>query len=214
MTGRRGKTILKINKKKISKKERIGNEISYPFFVFRRGKIKTNSTHPKLTKEEQKEVLQDVTAEMAGLSVREQKFLLATARGISQRKAAQLAGYSPNYSASTLAQRLMPRFQSILTRIGVTPTKLAKVLGEGLAATQVSDAGEHPDYNARHRYLETGLKVFDAFPSQKVRLDHNITYEPYEHKIRRLRERRTQENNKENSPVIDIGNDKNTSDKV
>lgn len=72
-------------------------------------------------------------------------------------------------------------FTDILEKHGVTDDKLASVLMDGLEANRTISAiaGKEanggtvdfvdvPDYATRHKYLETGLKVKDKFPSQKV----------------------------------------------
>jgi len=62
---------------------------------------------------------------------------------------------------------------------GITEAKLLKVLEEGLAATRThldKDGGieETDDFLTRHKYLETGLKLRDAFPAEKKKLEHDF----------------------------------------
>ena len=68
-------------------------------------------------------------------------------------------------------------FPELMDEMGITDDKLIGVLDEGLGATRnisaiagteanggTVDFVEVPDYQVRHRYLETGLKLKDYFP--------------------------------------------------
>jgi hypothetical protein len=74
-------------------------------------------------------------------------------------------------------------FPELMDKMGITDEKLNLVLEEGLAATRsisaiagteanggTVDFVDVPDFMVRHKYLETGLKLKDKFPTSRV--DH------------------------------------------
>ena len=67
----------------------------------------------------------------------------------------------------------LERVRKELRKRGVTEGRLAEVLGRGLDAKRtelvtfqgkITDAVEVPDFHAQHKFLETGLEVFEAKP--------------------------------------------------
>lgn len=71
------------------------------------------------------------------------------------------AGHPPSVVDKPKAIMSQAGFQQLMKEAGVTPEKLSTVLKEGLEATKLfgKDAVRHPDYMARHKYMETGLKL-------------------------------------------------------
>lgn len=88
--------------------------------------------------------------------------------GGSVSGAMRKAGYSPATAKTPSKLTDSPAFIDYLEKAGVTDQKLAQVLNEGLNATKaVVMAAEtndsfvdiQPDYQTRHKYLETAIKV-------------------------------------------------------
>lgn len=78
------------------------------------------------------------------------------------------AGYSPNTAKTPSKLTESVGFIQYLESAGVTDEKIARVLNEGLGATKTVVMGieskesfvdVQPDYQTRHKYLETAIKV-------------------------------------------------------
>jgi hypothetical protein len=97
-------------------------------------------------------------------------------------KAAMLkAGYaesSSNQQSSALgALRNNTRMQEALRKAGFTEEFIAEKIMDGLKATRNAPAKdkesdeeiaeEIPDHHARHKFLQTGAEMLDAFPAKK-----------------------------------------------
>ena len=101
----------------------------------------------------------------------------------SVRAAMIKAGYSPNTYVKPQNLTASKVFREYLDQAGVTDDKLAKVLDEGLGATRAVVMGVksddsfvdiQPDYNTRHKYLETGLKLKGHFTSEPDPTNINV----------------------------------------
>jgi len=133
------------------------------------------------------------------LTMRERKFIAGLAAGKTQKQAAIDAGYSQK-SADCLAYQTLQKatvqtaFQKILEKQGITDEKLGEVLAEGLDATKViacnviapnaegmkdansmtKDFIDVPDFIARHKFLDTALKLKRHYPAEQVEVDTTI----------------------------------------
>ena len=108
--------------------------------------------------------------------------LPAIVEGKKTKKAALLeAGYSEN-TADKQAEQILgssgvrPEVEKAMRKAGITMDKLMKKLEEGLDASRglaIKIGGEttidnSPDFLTRHKYIETSLKLKDAFPATKT----------------------------------------------
>lgn len=116
-------------------------------------------------------------------TIKEKKFVkeyLAT--GNATEAAARVYDVSSRESANALGNENLVKlsFPELMDQMGITDEKLNQVLAEGLEANRtISAIAGHeanggtvdfvdvPDFQTRHRYLETGLKLKDKFPSTK-----------------------------------------------
>lgn len=88
-------------------------------------------------------------------TIKQKKAIAHIIEGDSVSKAMLKAGYSPATAKDPKKLTESPIFLKVLEKAGVTDEKLAERLNEGLDATFKGS----PDYNVRHKYLETGLRV-------------------------------------------------------
>lgn len=100
-------------------------------------------------------------------------------------EAARKAGYSENADDEIAYENLRKphikaAIQERMDQAGITKAKLLQAINEGLEATmvkiathegEITDEKSFPDYSIRHRYLETALKLLDAFPASR----HHVT---------------------------------------
>lgn len=115
------------------------------------------------------------------LTLREKKFIKYLPIATSMSEAMRLAGYSENYINSGERRELLqkPSIQSLMAEMGMDDKFCLTTLKEGFTANKVisamvidkkgqgiSDANsmskdfiEVPDYDCRHKYLTTGLKL-------------------------------------------------------
>lgn len=117
-------------------------------------------------------------------TIKEKKFVKAYLKSGNGTQAA-LEAYdttSPKIAGVIASQNLSRlSISDIMERMGITDDRLMQVLDEGLEATrsvspttgkpsdeQSVEFVDIPDYQTRHKYLETGLKLKDKFPSTKV----------------------------------------------
>ena len=123
-------------------------------------------------------------AEVTELSVREQKLVNALLAGKSQREAMEEAGYACSTSRRGIARlaaknQIQSALSAALDRAGVSPDLLATRIREGL---DLQDPEQAPVMTARHRYLETALRVGGHEPDKKVEVE-----ESYEERILRIK---------------------------
>lgn len=120
----------------------------------------------------------------AELTIRERRLIKFLLEGLSATEAMKKAGYSPT-TAEKQQKRVLsnPKIQnaidSVMTDAGITAEALAATMKAGLDATDDTGA---PDYYARHKYLETALRVGRHEPAKGSDLE-----ETYEQRIFRLR---------------------------
>lgn len=117
-------------------------------------------------------------------TIKEKKFIkeyLDT--GNATEAAARVYDVSSRESAHAIGSENLRKltFPELMDQMGITDEKLNQVLAEGLEANRTISAiagteanggtvdfVDVPDFQTRHRYLETGLKLKDKFPSTKV----------------------------------------------
>ncbi len=91
------------------------------------------------------------------MNLRRQLYKQYRLEGLSQYRAAIKAGYSHGYAWN--ANRRLEKacnFEELLSKHGLDDDSLSEIIKEGTKATK-SDG--KPDYYARHKYIETSLKV-------------------------------------------------------
>lgn len=114
-------------------------------------------------------------------TLKEKKFVKAYLKHGNGTKAALQAYDTTNpKTAGVIAAQNLAKLSigDIMDRKGLTDEILIDTLSEGLKATKpiLKEVGHKkktkeiliPDYAIRHRFLETGLKLKDKFPSTKV----------------------------------------------
>lgn len=89
------------------------------------------------------------------MTTKQAKAIKHIVAGDSVSKAMTKAGYGPGYAKNPQQLTRTKSFKEILEKAGITDNKLAKRLNEGLGATIKGD----PDYNVRHKYVETSLRL-------------------------------------------------------
>jgi hypothetical protein len=128
------------------------------------------------------------------LLTKEKKFFEGRGAGKSKRAAAIDAGYaasSASHMGTVITQKHSDLWDDLLNAQGLDNAKLAKTITDGTEATRVISAVHTdkeasgascdfinvPDWMARHRYVDTALKLRDAFPASNVNLNGNIKVE-------------------------------------
>ena len=106
---------------------------------------------------------------------------------MTKHDAAIAAGYSESTARQAAsAIEITETFKQLVNRV-IPDDKLAKVMSEGLAASNSVTIGrgedaevvDRPDYGIRHKYLETGLKVKGHLNSDNIQaLQLNIVVNP------------------------------------
>ena len=124
--------------------------------------------------------LPDVT----GLTSRERKLVDGLLSGLSRSEAMRAAGYSESYvrtRASVVCRRnnITTALRDAMAIADITTQKLAATMQAGLTASRPDG---WPDFMARHKYLETALRVGGHEPSAESALE-----ETYEERIFRIR---------------------------
>lgn len=113
---------------------------------------------------------------LSALTEKQRKLIKGVAAGKSQTQAAILAGYSEKTAAASATETLgkpnvREALQRALEKVGVSDELLAMKTREGLDATRgmvTKDGVEKvEDFHARHRYLETALKLKGALDSER-----------------------------------------------
>lgn len=146
------------------------------------------------------------------LNLRERKLFAGLEKGLNPTQAAIQAGYAESTARGRLKDILgKPRMQEaiadLMERMGISDEKLMRTLDEGLGATKTISAmvvapnGEGmkdansmtkdfvdvPDFVARHKFLETGLKL-KGHMKEKVEVEH--THMTYEERLKMIHERK------------------------
>ena len=121
---------------------------------------------------------------VTGLSARERRLVDGLLSGLSKSEAMRVAGYSESYvrtRASVVCGRnnITTAIRGAMSAAGITAQKLAATMKAGLSA---SSPDGWPDFAARHKYLETALRVGGFEPSNEPSFE-----ETYEERIIRLR---------------------------
>jgi len=118
------------------------------------------------------------------LSIKQRRFVKCYLQSGNASAAALKAGYKNRQRGFELVSKLVNSglFREFLEQNGLNDNELIKVLKEGLQATKVvgylnnktngtqkvsDEFVEIPDYNCRHRYLETALKLKHLFPEKE-----------------------------------------------
>lgn len=107
----------------------------------------------------------------AKLSVNEAKVIKKIRHGYSLDEALS-STYKGRLSAIKGNLKKRERFQLALEHAGITDSRLAKVINEGMIATKpivVRDKViDYPDYHARHKYVTTILQLRDLIDKEDV----------------------------------------------
>ena len=121
---------------------------------------------------------------VTGLTARERRLVNGLLAGLSRSEAMRAAGYSESYvrtRASVVCGRnnITSAIRGAMSAAGITAKDLAATMKAGLAA---SFRDGWPDFMARHKYLETALRVGGHEPAPESLLE-----ESYEERIIRIR---------------------------
>jgi len=121
---------------------------------------------------------------VTGLSARERKLVDGLLSGLSRSEAMRAAGYSESYvrtRASVVCGRnnITSAIRGAMSAAGITAKDLAATMKAGLAAVTASGAADH---GARHKFLETALRVGGYEASGEAAIQ-----ESYEDRVMRLR---------------------------
>jgi len=122
--------------------------------------------------------------EVTELTCRQRKLVEGLLSGLSKSDAMRAAGYSESYvrtRASVVCGRnnITSAIRGAMRTAGITAQHLAARMKAGLSASRPDG---WPDFMARHKYLETALRVGGHEPSAESRLE-----ETYEERIFRIR---------------------------
>lgn len=99
------------------------------------------------------------------LSIRQRKYKMHRLKGLSKRASGIAAGYSLSYVNKMSKVEEKIDFVTMLETQGLTDRKLAKTIVDGMQACKFSATPdengnfETPDWQTRHKYLETALKL-------------------------------------------------------
>lgn len=101
---------------------------------------------------------------------KQKKFVKALAQTGNVKKSASLAGYDPDYGSFLKRQpHIQTALQKAIDDAGLDDVKVTDKIDEGLKATYVKkDEGKkYPDFHARHKYLDTLLKIRGDYAPEK-----------------------------------------------
>jgi hypothetical protein len=132
------------------------------------------------------EALESLTLpNVTGLSARERRLVDGLLSGLSKSEAMRTAGYSESYvrtRASVVCSRnnITSAIRGAMCAAGITAQELAATMKAGLSA---SFRDGWPDFVARHKYLETALRIGGHEPAPESLLE-----ESYEERIVRIRQ--------------------------
>ena len=100
------------------------------------------------------------------ITIRQEKaFKELVENGRTKGEAMVKACYSKNTSLAPTKMTNSKGWQELLEKY-IPDDKLSKVLNDGLKA--VTPKEKAPDYAVRHKYMETGFKLKDKFPTGKL----------------------------------------------
>jgi phage terminase small subunit len=144
------------------------------------------------------------------LDMREEKVVRNLLAGMSKKDALMSAGYAKSTAEDRAADvigkpRIQKRIEQLMDERGLDDGTFLTTLQEGLEANKVisamviakdgegmkdansmtKDFFEVPDYDARHKYLVTGLKLKGHLKESKS--DVNLLIETHEQRLKRLR---------------------------
>lgn len=118
------------------------------------------------------------------LSPREEQLARLMVSGTTAKDACNTVGYKSVTPATKPIVK--ERVSEILDAQGLSLRNITSKLAEGLNATKIvgskDDFIEVPDYITRHKYIETLLKLHDAFPSTK----HQVEVDTVEARLRAI----------------------------
>lgn len=121
------------------------------------------------------------------LTSKQKVFVKELAEGAPTKEASEKAGYaSPSTALSSLRVSKVANkaLLSLLNR-KISEERIVATLEEGLQATHSTKYGEEPDHSVRHQYLDTVLKLRDAYPKKNEII---IDEESYELRLRKIRD--------------------------
>jgi len=125
-----------------------------------------------------------------GLSAKEETVALLLVEGETKKKSMEIAGYSTKSNTSTICNtpKMRDAMLLILKSKKIDQERISTCLDKGLDATKIvgtsDDFIEVPDYIARHKYMETLIKLLGLYPDTSI--DHTV--ETMEDKLRRIHE--------------------------
>lgn len=107
------------------------------------------------------------------LTVKQKKFVINKAKGMTGAEAAREAGYSPKAAKETASENLTKpnireAFLKAMEKAGITDERLSQVLDEGLNATVFTKVGELPDHTNRHKFFDSAAKIKGVNAPQKL----------------------------------------------
>lgn len=127
------------------------------------------------------------------LNIRERKLIKGLAAGLTPTEAMRQAGYAESTAQVKAGKKvkeslIQASIQELMEKKGLTKDKLLDKLDEGLDSMKVISANvvapdgggmadahgttkdfiDVPDFAARHKYLDTALKLGDHYPTEKV----------------------------------------------
>lgn len=104
------------------------------------------------------------------VSRKQKKFVKKYIETGNLAKSAELAGYNSQHGSYLKQQpKIQNEIQLALKKVGLDDESAARKLKEGQEATYVKkDKGkEYPDYHARHKYLDTQIKLEGWYAPEK-----------------------------------------------
>lgn len=138
-------------------------------------------------------------SQLTDLTVKQQRFVQGYLSGKTITAAATEAGYSPSTAARGATEllrspKVRTAIQTALEAAGITDERLAATISDGLEATKTAhivhggqmQTLESPDWAARHRFVDTSLRLKNSYPAEEV----NVTHESPEDILFRIHQRR------------------------
>lgn len=101
---------------------------------------------------------------------KQKKFIRKVVETGNYRKSAELTGYDAQYGSYLMRQpKIQTELQLALEKAGLTDETIAEKIKEGQKATYVRKDGgkKYPDYHARHKYLDTQIKIGGGYAPEK-----------------------------------------------
>jgi hypothetical protein len=130
----------------------------------------------------------ETMAKEASLTQKQKDFFKYIAMGYSRAESGRLAGYKePRASAMVNTRNYTSTFREAFAKAGysignivedvITGTKADKVISavnSKPANGQTMDFIDVPDWNARHKFIDSAIKLQDFYPSQKLADTMNV----------------------------------------